>query len=251
MRLFLIAVTLLTVLAFSCDVHKQDPVITTDAKVNFVGQHARALSLTQLVGNSYVSKFEIVNQPGSGQAQIIMDKFMIYTPGTQSNESATLRMLSSDGKLVGTARISFEETQDSCGIVSFTKATISKDSTLRVSLANETSICGKLDYILIGVNGVEPYNGSGFSMGAGDKDGHPLVYLTYTPPAGFVGTSKMLYIVGINVKPEFQSQYSAIEQGWLANSGKTGSNSVFNQINDVSFMFEHFLVSIAEVDVKK
>src|SRR5258706_12036631 len=237
----------LAMMALACEVHK-DPLITTSAKINFINRQPVVISLTRAVGNTYVSKFEIVSPPvGGGKAEIILDKFMIYTPGTQSNESATLRMLNKEGKLVGTANISFEESYSSCGIVPLANAVIARDSVLHICLANDSIICQQMNYSLIGVSGVAPYNGNGLSISASSKDGHGYVDLTYTPLPGFTGTSKLLYIVGINVKPEYQLQYSTIEQGWLAASN-TGSMSVFDELDSVSFMFEYFLVSIAEVN---
>ena len=240
----------LAMMALACEVHK-DPLITTSAKINFINRQPVVISLTRAVGNTYVSKFEIVSPPvGGGKAEIILEKFMIYTPGTQSNESATLRMLNKEGKLVGTANISFEETYSSCGIVPLTNAVIARDSVLHILLANDSIICQQMNYSLIGVSEASPYNGNGFSISANSKDGHGYVGLTYTPLPGFTGTSKLFYIVGINVKPEYQLQYSTIEQGWLAASGKPGAMSVFDELDSVSFMFEYFLVSIAEVSVE-
>lgn len=235
----------LAMMALACEVHK-DPLITTSAKINFIKQQPLVTSLTRAVGNTYVSKFEVVTPPGGGgKAEIILDKFMIYTPGTQSSESTTLRMLNKEGKLVGTANISFEESYSSCGIVSLTKAVIAGDSVLHVTLANDSIICEQMNYTLIGLYGTAPFNDSGFSISASSIGGHRYVDLTYTPSSGFTGTSKVLYIVGINVKPEYQLQYSKIEQGWSA-----GGMSVFDELDSVSFMYEYFLVSIAEVNVE-
>src|SRR5205814_940105 len=147
--------------------------------------------------------------------------------------------------LVGTANISFEETYSSCGIVPLTNAVIARDSVLHIHLANDSIICQQMNYTLIGLYGTAPYSDSGFSISASSTGGHGYVDLTYTPLSGSSATSKMLYIVGINVKPEYQLQYSTIEQGWL-----TGGMSVFDELNSVSFMFEYFLVSIAEVRVE-
>lgn len=245
MKLNWIGSIALAIVALACEEHK-DPLITTIAKINFIKQKPVVISLTRAVGNTYVSKFEIVSPPGGGsKAEVILDKFMIYTPGTQSNEIATLRMLNKEGKLVGTANISFEESYSSCGIARLTKAVIARDSVLHVTLANDSIICEQMNYTLIGLYGTAPFSDNGFSISTSSIGGHGHLNLMYTPSSGFTGTSKVLYIAGINVKPEYQLQYSKIEQGWSA-----GGMSVFDELDSVSFMYEYFLVSIAEVSVE-
>jgi len=244
-------IILIAVIQFACEKEKSAPLISATGKVNFLSQKQILISLNTALNLTNAAKFEVTTGPGTGKAEIYLDKFMIYTPGSDSTENATVKFYDASGRTLGNGKITFEESQNSCGIIPFTKAEVAQGNTLNVHLADNTLLCANIEYVHIGVNGVSSgLNGNGFSLSTSLGDATPTVDLSYTPPAGFVGTSKILYVVGINVKPEYASQYAKINQAWLDNSGKPGSGDVITELITISYMFEYFIASIAEVTVK-
>jgi|GEM_PF-5925231 len=233
-------IMVLSIVLFSCDMYKHDASITASGKVNFISQKQVLVSLKSTLNLPDVEKFEVVSGPSAGKTEIILDKFMIYTPGNQATESATLKLYDKNGAVLGSGKIIFEERQNSCGIIPFTYAEITQDSSLRVHLADNDLVCAPIHSAAIANVSVENSEGFDISVYVAGTLPESSLDIIYNPPTGFVGTSKSIYVAGLNVKPEYLHQFDA---------GDIRMNSADDIINN-SYIFQNFIVSMAEIKVK-
>ncbi|HMP99514.1 MAG TPA: hypothetical protein PKC24_07000, partial [Cyclobacteriaceae bacterium] len=187
--------------------------------------------------NNLFERYDLLQQTNGGKVEILADKFLLYTPESNTNDFTSLAAKSKDGATLVNANFRFQNTNDACGIARFSGASIESGGFVEFTLADPDLLC--TDRMRSGVIGgyyIGDEGGDGTRLSDSTGEGFQIyldlsiqrVYLDYKAPENFKGIAKMAYVVGIN----------RLNQSNTSNANITPKD------------YEYYLTGIAEVEVK-
>lgn len=194
--LLIIAVALL-----SCDVYKDDTPAVANYTIRYQADQPILFDLKAFTtGNA--NSFRIKTSPVAGDAEILASSFLKYSPDQNFSDHVLIDILDEHTNKLGEVRVNLEASESTCGIAIFDYATISNDSILSLSLADNDRICEPITSASLYVEYLE--NTEGLSIALPDTPGDMRISLNYHAPAGFTGTVKAVYSAYVNVKDEYK-----------------------------------------------
>lgn len=189
-RLFLVgAVAILA----SCDVYKGDtPIAVVPQKVQFITGQQRLFTVTA-ANLASADSLQLTGLTSGATAEVVKDNFVLFTPGTSTSETLGVNLLKSSGELLSKSTVELSKSTDGCGIAAFDYAEIEAGGSITINLVDNDKICQDLNSGAITLIDVENSDGFEISINLPNNS----VDLSYKAPAGFHGTAKVIYAVGV------------------------------------------------------
>lgn len=193
--------------AVACDQVKDDVPPTVDLTTGFAENKPVIVRLNSFVDLGDNLDFQLA-QPGN--ARLIAGSFLTHVP--QDGETVTVDIIDASGTIVSKANVNFEKLSTGCGIAEIKTYSLSTNEILeQQEVASPTLICEPIGSAWLSVTDVENTEGLSITMPRpSTTDQQVKVLFSYTPPAGFKGTVRALYTLGLNVKPEHAAWFSGI-----------------------------------------